>query len=71
MKYNLTTKIRDIKKEFQNIKKYKVYSCQYRRKNEPYRKGLGKFCNSQIIIELNNINKDDTENYNLHHHKFF
>ena len=43
MKYNLTTKIRDIKKEFQNIKKYKVYSIQYRLKDEPHRKGLGKF----------------------------
>ena len=43
MKYNLTTRIRDIKKEFQNIKKYKVYSIQYRLKDEPHRKGLGKF----------------------------
>lgn len=42
MKYNLTKKLKDIKKIYQN-KYNKVFSCQYRRKDEAKRKGLGNF----------------------------
>ena len=34
MIYNLTKRLNDLKKDYQNPKKYKIFSCQYRRENE-------------------------------------
>ena len=33
-KYNITNRLIDIKKEYRNGKKYKIYSCHSRRKDE-------------------------------------
>ena len=54
MKFKLTTRNVDIKKEFQNSNLYKIYSCINRRKDEPYRKGKGYFCSSQVLLKLKN-----------------
>jgi hypothetical protein len=58
-KYNITTRLVDIKKQYRNNKNYKIYSCQNRRKDEPIRKGQGNFCKAQILLDLS---KTTTEN---------
>ena len=50
MKFKLTTRNADIKKDFQNSNLYKIYSFINRRKDEPYRKGKGNFCSSQVLL---------------------
>lgn len=65
MRYNLTKRDVDIKKKYKNKKKYKIYSCQYRRKYEASRKHKGKFCSSQIALEINNNNEIINKNFIL------
>ena len=48
-----------MKKQYQDKNKYKVFSCQFRRKDEPKRKGMGNFCNSQIVLEICSQNEED------------
>ena len=42
------------KKKYTDQNKYKIYNCQYRRKNEKFRVNKGNFCNSQILLEISN-----------------
>ena len=53
-KYILTNRKIDIKKKYIDQNKYKIYNCQYRRKNEKFRVNKGNFCNSQILLEISN-----------------
>ena len=62
MRFNITNRTVDIKKPYRDNKKYKVFSCRYRRKDEDKRKGLGFYCNFQIIWD---ISKDKNINENL------
>ena len=57
IKYKLTKRLCDIKKKYRNKKLYRIYSWINRRKDEPYRKGKGKFCDAPILMKLSNNNK--------------
>ena len=57
--FNLTKKVKYIKKAYRNDK-FKVLSCCYRRKDESFRKGLGNFYNAQIILDLDSKTEKET-----------
>ena len=59
MKFILTNRAVDIKKNYKNEKRYKIYNYQYRRHDEIYRKNKGYFCPSQIVLDLKNNIKEN------------
>ena len=59
MRYNITNRKVDIKKEYRDYRKYKIFSCQYRRKKEGNKTHKGNFCNAQILYTIEDSNKKD------------
>ena len=53
-----------IKKEYQkgNIIQFR---CKNHRKDERTRRGMGNFCNGEIILEINNLNNNNEQKFKL------
>ena len=62
MKYNITKRNCDIKKDYQEQKRFTVYTCQYHRKYENLKNQNGYFCNAQIIPDRSYIDNNELIN---------
>ena len=59
MKYNITKRNCDIKKDYKDKKRFTVYTCQYHRKYENLKNQYGYFCNAQIVLDRSYIDNNE------------